>query len=107
MVNKQLLAANTTGYVISLGQNCTYLSLKADSGCDLHVAVVQASSTPTTPTNAAIAGSGAQTDYIHIVAGQTVEIDLSKGMAAKHLDETVNYVKVWSVAGGILNVVGY
>ena len=106
-VFKHLLAANTTGYVVSLGSNCSYLSLKADSGCDLYIKPQYAASAPSTPTDAFIAGSGAQVETIHLTAGQTMEIDLAKGRAGEHLQDGINYLQVWSATGGVLNVVGF
>lgn len=107
VASKCLNAANTTGYVITLGQSCTYLSCKADSGVELYMQPVYADSTPADPTNAFIPNSGAVTNVMHLSAGESVELDLSRGRVGEHQAVAVNYIRVWSVAGGKFNVVGW
>lgn len=107
VVSKCLNAANTTGYVIALGQSCTYLSFKADTGVELYMQPLYSAETPATPTNAFIPGSGAVTDTMHLSAGEPVDLDLAKGRVGEHQVVAVNYVRVWSVAGGKFNVVGW
>ena len=104
LVSKCLNATATNGYVIDLGQNCTYLAVKVDGGGEAYIQPVYASSTPTTPTNAFIPGSAATVSTNHLSAPEPYELDFSKGRAGEHLQDSVNYVAVWAVATGKINV---
>ena len=107
LVSKCLNATATNGYVIALGQNCTYLAVKVDGAGEAYIQPVYASSTPTTPTNAFIPGSGATVSTNHLSAAEPYELDFAKGRAGEHLQDSVNYVRVWCVATGKINVMAF
>ena len=105
--SKTLLTAASTGYVVTLADDAAGVSITARAEC--FVRVTGRGAVPTAPTSAAIPTTGSTTDYVHLLADETVTfgVDTFYENGGPALQDRVLYVLVWAVGAGYLTVAAH
>ena len=111
MINKTFAMQNTTGFSIAFSDPAmTRLSLTAKSEC--YVQPVLNGGTATAPVASPVPSGGASADYIHLLANESVDFDLSAGFApngakaSAPVTDRISALRGWGVAAGDLLMVG-
>ena len=108
-VQKTLQGGAGAGYTLNLGQSCGRATVLPEVECYVRFDP-PASTAPTAPAaSPAPGGAGQNTDYIHLAAGERYEIgaDVSgKGLVTGSQDP-VQYMRIWTVAAGLVRVAGH
>lgn len=106
-VTKTLKTADTTGYVVNLGAECSTVSVGCRTGSIWVQPFVKSDTAPTNPTSAAVpAAAGDVVDFVQVLANESKDFDLSDGFSQENQRLRYTHVRVWSVAASNVEVMG-
>jgi hypothetical protein len=100
---KVLAMAAGAGYSVALDNDSGWVNLLARAECYVRVVSSHNGDSIVAPGATPAPAAGAVANYIHLLAGETFIVDISKGFqsAAPSLStDRMTHVLVWSVTGG-------
>jgi len=106
-VTKTLKTADTTGYVVALGAECSIVSVGCRTGSLWAQPFLKSTTDPATPTSAAVpAAAGDVTDFVQVLANESKDFDLSAGFSPDNAQLRYTHVRIWSVAAANAEILG-
>lgn len=108
MICRTLKTADATGYVETIPTpGVGKLTIAVETGTVWVKPALNASTAPSTPTNALVpASAGDHPDAVKVAANESVELDLSSGYAVDNQTQRITHLQIWSVSAGLVTLMG-